>query len=321
IAQVKERILNGTRCLLQGGTKMGFLHPSLGEDEYQSKAAVGVINSGLTELCEMAKQLPLVNEDLQPSVQVITKETSSAPDLDLFTCVTENSMNYARTLTLMGRKYLIPPLSSFLLSDVSCMEPLLNYNKKYDIIILDPPWENKSVKRSSRYSFLHHWEIKQIPVPALMAPGCLIVIWVTNRQKHLRFVKEELYPHWSVEVLAEWHWVKITKSGEFVFPLESPHRKPYEILVLGRVKETSESLKRKSEVESVPVPDHKLIVSIPSILHSHKPPLTEILAEYVKPEAKGLELFARSLQPGWTSWGNEVLKFQEVDYFTAMNTK
>jgi N6-adenosine-specific RNA methylase IME4 len=32
-----------------------------------------------------------------------------------------------------------------------------------------------------------------------------------------------------------------------------------------------------------------------------------------------LELFARSLTPGWTSWGNEPLKFQSTRYFNSIN--
>jgi len=60
-----------------------------------------------------------------------------------------------------------------------------------------------------RYSSLPSSQLKQLPVPALAAPECLVVTWVTNRAKHLRFVKEELYPYWAVEVLAEWLWVKV----------------------------------------------------------------------------------------------------------------
>ena len=44
-------------------------------------------------------------------------------------------------------------------------------------------------------------------------------------------------------------------------------------------------------------------------------PLTE-----VKPGGQCLELFARNLQPGWMSWGNEVLKFQHMDYFIALES-
>lgn len=45
---------------------------------------------------------------------------------------------------------------------------------------------------------------------------------------------------------------------------------------------------------------------------------TDVLKPYIRPEAECLELFARNLQPGWTSWGNEVLKFQHISYFTLI---
>ena len=39
-----------------------------------------------------------------------------------------------------------------------------------------------------------------------------------------------------------------------------------------------------------------------SMLHS----VVDILKPYLPDDTKCLELFARNLQPGWTSWGNEV---------------
>ncbi|XP_030346257.1 N(6)-adenine-specific DNA methyltransferase METTL4 isoform X4 [Strigops habroptila] len=271
-SKVRKLIWEGTLHLVQEGRKSGFLHHSIAEPSCRKNAVPGPIGCGLAELCEMAKQFPAVNESDHQAVHVLDDETS-IPEQDLLSCVTENSSNCAKIVVLMGQKYLVPPKSSFLLSDVSCLQPLLNYKKKYDVIVIDPPWENKSVKRSSRYSYLSSWQIKQIPVPALAAPNCLVVTWVTNRQKHLHFVKDELYPHWSVKTLAEWHWVKITGAGEFVFPLDSLHKKPYEVLVLGRVRgEVKETLRKSEDVR--PIPEHKLIVSIPCSLHSHKPPLT-----------------------------------------------
>ncbi|KFQ46767.1 Methyltransferase-like 4, partial [Nestor notabilis] len=318
-SKVRKLIWEGTLQLVQEGCKSGFLHHSIAEPGCRKNAVPGHIGCGLAELCEMAKQFPAVNESDHQAVHVLDDETS-IPEQDLLSCVTENSSNCAKIVVLMGQKYLVPPKSSFLLSDISCLQPLLNYKKKYDVIVIDPPWENKSVKRSSRYSYLSSWQIKQIPVPALAAPNCLVVTWVTNRQKHLHFVKDELYPHWSVKTLAEWHWVKITGAGEFVFPLDSLHKKPYEVLVLGRVQGDVKETLRKSE-DVLPIPEHKLIVSIPCSLHSHKPPLTAVLAEFLKPDVECLELFARNLQPGWTSWGNEVLKFQHIDYFTVLQNE
>ncbi|NWS27247.1 METL4 protein, partial [Polioptila caerulea] len=317
-SKVRKLIWEGTWHLVQEGLKSGFLHQTTAKLSCRKSNVPQHIVCGLAELCEMAKQFPAVNESDHPAVRVLEEETSA--EQDLLSCVMENSSNCAKIIVLMGQKYLIPPKSSFLLSDISCLQPLLNYKKKYDIIVIDPPWENKSVKRSNRYSHLSSWQIKQIPVPALAAPNCLVVTWVTNRQKHLRFVKDELYPLWSVKTLAEWHWVKITTAGEFVLPLDSLHKKPYEVLVLGRVQGDVKEALRKSE-DVLPIPEHQLIVSIPCSLHSHKPPLAAVLAEFIKPDVECLELFARNLQPGWTSWGNEVLKFQHIDYFTLLQNE
>ncbi|KAM6350339.1 N(6)-adenine-specific methyltransferase METTL4 isoform 2-T2 [Podargus strigoides] len=315
-SKVRKLIWEGTLHLVQEGLRSGFLYPTTAELSCRKNVVPGC---GLAELCEMVKQFPAVNESDHEAVYVLDDEIS-IPEQDLLSCVTENSSNCAKMVMLMGQKYLVPPKSSFLLSDISCLQPLLNYKKKYDVIVIDPPWENKSVKRSNRYSYLSSWQIKQIPVPALAAPNCLVVTWVTNRQKHLRFVKDELYPHWSVKTLAEWQWVKITRAGEFILPLDSLHKKPYEILVLGRVQGNVKEALRPSE-GVLPVPEQKLIVSVPCSLHSHKPPLTAVLAEFIKADVECLELFARNLQPGWTSWGNEVLKFQHIDYFTLLQNE
>ncbi|KAL1770988.1 methyltransferase 4 isoform X1 [Sigmodon hispidus] len=316
--KIRELILDGSSKLIQEGLKSGFLYPLVEkQDGNRGHITLPLDACNLPELCEMAKHLPSLNEMELQTLQ-LKEDVMCVTELDLSSQVIENNSSFSKMITLMGQKYLVPPKSSFLLSDISCMQPLLNCNRTFDVIVIDPPWENKSVKRSSRYSCLSPQQIKRIPVPKLAVADCLVVTWVTNRQKHLRFVKEELYPSWSVEVIAEWYWVKITHSGEFVFPLDSPHKKPYECLVLGRIREKTALALRSTDVP--PVPDQKLVVSVPCVLHSHKPPLAEVLKDYIKPGGQCLELFARNLQPGWMSWGNEVLKFQHVDYFIALES-
>ncbi|NXH12331.1 METL4 protein, partial [Bucco capensis] len=271
-SKVRKLIWEGTSQLVQEGLRIGFLHHTAPEVPCRRKSVVpGGAGCGLAELCEMAKQFAAGSESDHPAVLVLEEETS-IPEQDLLSCVTENSSNSAKILVFMGQKYLVPPRSSFLLSDISCLQPLLNYKKRYDVIVIDPPWENKSVKRSKRYSSVSCWQLQQVPVPALAAPGCLLLTWVTNRQRHLRFVREQLYPHWAVKTLTEWHWVKITRAGEFVLPLDSLHKKPYEVLVLGRFEGEVQEAARRPE-EALPIPEHKLIVSVPCSLHSHKPPL------------------------------------------------
>uniref|UniRef100_M3ZJ21 Methyltransferase 4, N6-adenosine n=1 Tax=Xiphophorus maculatus TaxID=8083 RepID=M3ZJ21_XIPMA len=291
-------ILEGTKALVDSAQSLGYLS---GETE-TSQDPLPSQDCRLAALCEIAKELPLVADEEQEWTQSLLTEEGGASHVDLFSQVTENSQAWAAVVPLIGEEYIIPPNTAFLLSDFTRIQPLVQCGRRFDVIVIDPPWENKSVKRSRRYSSLPSSQLKRLPVPLLGSPGCLVVTWVTNRPSHLRFVRDELYPHWGVEVVAEWFWVKVTTSGEFVFPLDSPHKKPYEVLVLGRPLQTA----------NVPVEDKRLIVSVPSALHSQKPSLSEVLKLYVGAEAKCLELFARSLQPGWTSWGNEVLKFQQI---------
>lgn len=97
---------------------------------------------------------------------------------------------------------------------------------------------------------------------------------------------------------------KVTRSGEPVTPLtDAAHgKRPYERILLAR--------RRTQQCNNIEIPDGLVLCSIPSGIHSHKPPLTDTLKGYVPPHPNCLEIFARSLVPGWTSYGLEVLKLQ-----------
>ncbi|XP_061522948.1 N(6)-adenine-specific methyltransferase METTL4 isoform X2 [Phycodurus eques] len=311
--KVRRVILEGTESLVESAKLLGYLHG--GRDAVKDPLPCQECN--LASLCDMAKELPLVDDGEQENcVQLLDCDGSGGKShLDLFARVTENPADEAAVTMLMGEEYVIPPRAAFLLSDFSRMQPLLRYGHEFDVIVMDPPWENKSVKRSHRYTSLPSSQLKRLPISHLASAGSLVVTWVTNRPSHLRFVRDELYPHWGVEAVAQWFWVKVTTDGQFVFPLDSPHKKPYEVLVLGRYRTDSQASPSERCGGVPPVPDQRLIVSVPSALHSHKPSLAEVLKPYIKADGKCLELFARSLQPGWTSWGNEVLRFQHGSYF------
>lgn len=45
----------------------------------------------------------------------------------------------------------------------------------------------------------------------------------------------------------------------------------------------------------------------------------EIIKEYLPDEPKCLEIFARYLLPGWTSWGLEILKFQHLSLYEILD--
>ncbi|KAJ3611598.1 hypothetical protein NHX12_021613 [Muraenolepis orangiensis] len=242
-SRVRSFILEGTKSLVEAARPLGYLKvPEVPEDGPRGEPLPWP-DCNLAALCDMAKQLPLVEEfhhvgvddgdeeeeEVEALVQYLPSEgVGGISHIDLFSKMTESAADSAVAVTLMGADYVIPPRSCFLLSDFTRIRPLVHYGKKFDLIVLDPPWENKSVKRSGRYSSLPSSQLHQLPVPLLAAPGCLVVTWVTNKPRLLRFVRDQLYPRWGVRVVAEWFWVKVTTAGEFVFPLDSPHKKPYE---------------------------------------------------------------------------------------------
>ncbi|KAI8062879.1 MT-A70-like protein [Gongronella butleri] len=181
---------------------------------------------------------------------------------------------------------------------------------------MDPPWPNKSVHRSAGYETQDIYDLFKIPMASLLEPGGLVAVWVTNKPKFRRFIQDKLFPAWGVACVGEWVWVKVTNDGSPVFPLDSPHRKPYEQLILGRRADSS-----NSHGDAVTPPYHHILMSIPSTQHSRKPPLQDILSRYIQKDARCLEMFARCLMPGWTSWGNECIKFQHETFFERVQDK
>ena len=67
----------------------------------------------------------LLNEMELQTLQLM-EDDAYVTEQDLFSRIVENTSSFTKMITLMGQKYLLPPKSSFLLSDISCMHPLLN---------------------------------------------------------------------------------------------------------------------------------------------------------------------------------------------------
>ncbi|KAK7502171.1 hypothetical protein BaRGS_00006535, partial [Batillaria attramentaria] len=180
----------------------------------------------------------------------------------------------------------------------------------YDLIVLDPPWENKSVKRKKSYDMVGETALQQLPIPKLARPGSLVALWVTNNDRLEEFAMEELFPAWRLHPVAKWHWLKVTQTGDMVTSLSEGHKRPFEVLLLGRVdsQQDSEQSRQKNASSGAAVkdpPQSLVIISVPCSLHSKKVPLSEVLSPYLPENPRCLELFARNLWPGWTSWGRE----------------
>ncbi|CAH0559498.1 unnamed protein product [Brassicogethes aeneus] len=208
-----------------------------------------------------------------------------------------------------GSNFLFPEKCLFYSFDVNDIDQRLN-DKKFDLILLDPPWWNKYIRRKrkksdSAYHMMYNDDLKNIPIEVVLKESGLVVVWCTNSQQNLDTLINDIFKKWNVDFITKWYWLKITRFGEPICSFSKPPGKqPFEQIIIGG--------------RNIDFPqdfNKKVIVSIPSAIHSHKPPLEEIL-KFVLPEnAEKLEIFARYLLNGWTSYGNEVLKLQNEILF------
>eukprot|EP00795_Rhopilema_esculentum_P004978 gene4978-21322_t len=234
--------------------------------------------------------------------------------VDIFNRVVRNTLEIPVLMKALDTEFIIPPLSTFMMSDLEYIGHILDGAKKYDLVVIDPPWNNKSAKRAKRYKSLSFNGIKSLPVPQVISDGSMVAIWVTNKKRIVDFVKGELFPHWSLKMIAEWYWLKITTAGDLVSDFDSVHKKPYERLLIG-LHCNPDSNQMNVDAFQATFPHQKVICSTPCRLHSRKPTLDDFFAGYLPSNPQCLELFARNLLPGWTSWGNEVIKHQNTVYF------
>ncbi|KAL6435324.1 hypothetical protein ACFW04_005383 [Cataglyphis niger] len=227
-----------------------------------------------------------------------------------------NDTNNAVISDIHNKKYVFPKKCTFYCYDVKDMEKKMELNNQYDFILLDPPWWNKSIRRKkikcaeASYKMMYNEELIKIPIRKLLHSNGIVAIWCTNSSNHLNSIFNEIFPSWGITHRAKWYWIKVTQAGNTICNFNStPGKQPFELLILGSA----------LEEDKMNIPNSKLMISIPSAVHSHKPPLTEIIKEYLPNEPKCLEIFARYLLPGWTSWGLEILKFQHLSLYEILD--
>ncbi|XP_038716571.1 methyltransferase-like protein 2 isoform X2 [Tripterygium wilfordii] len=237
--------------------------------------------------------------------------------LPLFNCLVGNMTSDDAEAKVLDRRYIIPRESSFYMSDLGQIHNVIPADSDcgYSLIIIDPPWENGSAYQKSMYQTLPNRYFLSLPIKQLIhTEGALLALWVTNREKLLNFVENELFPAWGVRFAATFYWLKVQADGSLISDIDLFHHRPYERLLLGYCDGVGMNSEHLSKV--IPIKDNQVIISIPGD-YSRKPPIGDLLMEHVpalKP-TRCIELFAREMMAGWVSWGNEPLYFQESGYF------
>jgi N6-adenosine-specific RNA methylase IME4 len=144
----------------------------------------------------------------------------------------------------------------------------------------------------------------------------IVGIWITNSAQSREAVRSA-FAATHLELFEEWIWVKCTTAGEPVMPVDGLWRKPYEVIQWGR---------RRSAEDEGQV-RRRVIFAVPDI-HSRKPSLKELTETIFFPPERSeripaysaLEVFARHLTTEWWACGDEVLKFNDAEWWADMGS-
>ena len=67
-----------------------------------------------------------------------------------------------------------------------------------------------------RYNLMWEADLEKLPMKELTTEDALLFVWVTNKQKLVRYVKETLLPLWRVQLLTQWYWLKVDMNFHFL---------------------------------------------------------------------------------------------------------
>lgn len=192
------------------------------------------------------------------------------------------------------------------------VDPFHNLPKHhFGVICADPPWRfrtwsetNQHKSASKHYDLMTTDDIKAMPVASLAADDCCLFLWCINPMLPQGF---EVLSAWgfTFKTLA-FCWAKTTSrthqswAPKYHVGLGHWSRANVEICILG----TRGRPKRLAK-------DVRQLIVEPRREHSRKP---EQFFKSVERLASGpyLELFSRTEREGWSTFGNETGKFNEV---------
>lgn len=275
----------------------------LGISWCHSRRALSPLTSPSFSIGESSSEIPIILSTTERRT-----DFHSLCDLEGAVVFNFQSRTAVITTTTLG-DFFIPPQSTFILASLEqglsallrTRDALFPGSPGFDLILMDPPWSNRSVRHSGAYRtqesqntdpFQQAFSIAK----RFVAPRGWLAVWITNKS----IVRAQVLQACQISgfyLHEEWVWIKTTTGGEPVTQLDGIWRRPYEILLLFR---------QDSQPE---IPKRRIIAGVPDV-HSRKPCLKVLLEELLPPDYSALELFARSLTAGWWSWGDEVLKFQ-----------
>uniref|UniRef100_A0A7E4V880 MT-A70-domain-containing protein n=1 Tax=Panagrellus redivivus TaxID=6233 RepID=A0A7E4V880_PANRE len=246
------------------------------------------------------EKLAELNDD---NLNTTTLESDAAISLSTLTLF-NNKTDEAVVVNFVSHKFYIPKQSEFIPGPVSALKHLDYANRTFDLIVMDPPWPNKSVKRLKTYKTFEIDDLYDLPIEGLTTPGSVVAMWLTNNPT-VHAAVPEILEAWGLVEVARWHWLKVTRSGEPVVSFDWGHKVPFEDVVFAR---------RSDDSTDLSLPKELTLISTPSSSHSRKPPLGLLLPKITNQNySQKLEVYGRYLIPETTTIGFEALKFQHIE--------
>lgn len=167
-------------------------------------------------------------------------------------------------------------------------------NKKYEVIVADPPWQIKKIIKRVRpnqvnmdYPMMSLNEIKSLPVNAIAADKSICFIWTID--KYL-YRTPEILEGWGFKYHLTMAWDKTNGMAMFGFNRQT------EFVVVGLRGKWDAYPKRRTIRTSFTAKSQR---------HSEKPDAFYRMLELI-PANHRIDLFARNKRIGWDVWGNEV---------------
>jgi N6-adenosine-specific RNA methylase IME4 len=183
---------------------------------------------------------------------------------------------------------------------VEDLHALTQAGRRFAVILADPPWafETYSAKGKDvaglHYDTMTPDEIKALPVEALAAKDCVLLMWTVWPSLHI-----------ALDVIKAWGFDK-AKTAAFVWAKQGPGGEGWHMGQGYYTRANTEFclLATRGSPQRDAFDVHQLIVS-PVREHSRKPDEAHQRIERLL-AGPYLEIFARAERPGWVTWGNEV---------------
>ncbi|KAI7621351.1 hypothetical protein KC343_g8058 [Hortaea werneckii] len=178
------------------------------------------------------------NSPDSPDYEMTLHPTQASPTNDTTAPPTQYIINrnpFPATLSISTHQtqhpqtFRLPPNTTFSLSNCSTHSTPFRHSLRsqadeeetthhFDIILLDPPWPNRSIKRSHLTSHRSRYPVApnlasitdllySLDLEMLMSPSCAVGVWITNKPSIRETIldpEEGVFAAWGVELIEEW---------------------------------------------------------------------------------------------------------------------